>query len=87
MHQWLDFIDINLNDVKDQLSNLNVRKSYGADGVSPRLLQEGGKALVDSLVRLFNMSLRLCKVPLLWKQANMVPIHKKERLKPQSHWP
>ena len=74
----LDQIDITLQDVIDQVRCLDTSKSYGPDNISPRFLREGGAVLMHSLLRLYGMSLRLCKVPKLWKQANVVPIHKKE---------
>ena len=64
--------------VRDQIKLLDVSKSYGPDNVPPKLLKEGGEFVVKHLTRLFNLSLRQAKVPLLWKQANVIPIHKKD---------
>ena len=70
-------IEITKQDVIDQLKALDVDKSYGPDGISPRFLKESGDILVNSIQRLLNLSWRLSKVPKLWKQANVVPIFKK----------
>ena len=74
----LGTVDVTLKDVCDQLSCLDTSKSYGPDNISPRFLKEGGIMLAESLCRLYKMSLRLSKVPNLWKLANIVPIHKTE---------
>ena len=73
----LEEILISKQDVLDQISILDKTKSYGPDGISPVLLKEGGEALVDSLCKLYNMSLRLSTFPTIWKKANVTPIHKK----------
>ena len=75
----LDSIDITLDDVVDHLSCLDVSKAYGPDGISPRILKEGGPALAESILKLFKMSLRLAKVPSIWKYANVIPIYKKDK--------
>ena len=74
----LSSIDITLDDVLDQLSVLDTTKSYGPDGLSPRFLKEGGKAIAEVLKSLFKISLQNKMFPSLWKQANITPIHKKE---------
>ncbi|MCP3900406.1 MAG: RNA-directed DNA polymerase [Desulfobacteraceae bacterium] len=74
----LDKINITTKDVKDQLQCLDTSKAYGPDGISPKLLKEGGSALAKSLTELFKLSLHLHKVPKIWKQANVIPIHKKD---------
>ena len=38
----MDYIDISLNDVLDQISCLDVTKAYGPDEISPRFIKEGG---------------------------------------------
>ena len=74
----LSEIYVTLDDVIDQIKSLDTSKSYGPDLISPKLLKEGGIPLAQSICDLFNMSLRLCKVPQQWKMANIVPIHKKD---------
>ena len=64
-------------DVIDQLNALDVNKSVGPDGISPKLLKVACNVIAPSLTRLINLSLTQCKVPSLWKKANVIPIHKK----------
>ena len=73
----LDEIKITPEEVHDYIKHLDSNKASGVDGISPRLLKEAGTAIVPSLTRLINMSLSHCKMPRLWKRANIVPIHKK----------
>ena len=75
---FLVSIQISKQDIIDQLKAIDVSKSYGPDGISPIFLKESHFILVDSLHSLFNLSLNLGKVPCQWKQANVVPIHKKD---------
>ena len=78
-HGRLDSIDITLNDVLDQLSCLDITKAYGPDEISPRFLKEGGPVLAETILKLYRLSLRTSRVPCLWKKANVIPIHKKDK--------
>jgi hypothetical protein len=73
----LSSITVTEKDVGDILSTINQNKAYGPDGISPRLLKEGGPSIVKVLTRLFNRSLELAKFPLTWKRANVLPIYNK----------
>ena len=80
-----DNINVELNEiiaseeeVHDLIQNLNPNKSTGSDGISPRLLKAAGVSIVPSLTRLINLSLSLNRVPDMWKNANIIPLHKKE---------
>ena len=50
-------ITISEQEVKDQLSILDVNKSYGHDLISPMFLKRSGNALIQPLTKLFNLSL------------------------------
>ena len=71
-------IDITLQDVIDQIKCLDSSKSYGPDGVSPVFLKEGIDILSPVLLKLFRHSLQKGIVPLSFKKANVIPIHKKD---------
>ena len=72
----LDSLQVTESDVLDQLKCLETNKSYGPDGISPRLLKEAGETVGKILKELFNKSLSLGKFPKIWKQANVTPIFK-----------
>ena len=73
----LEMITIVPKDVDDILKCLNTNKAYGPDGISPKVLKEGGPALVPILTKLFNLSLTKGIFPSNWKMANVCPIFKK----------
>ena len=56
---------------------LNCNKASGPDLISPRLLKEGCEILSRPLTKIFNLCLSSSYFPLIWKQANVVPVHKK----------
>ena len=64
--------------ITDQDVNLDVTKACGPDLISPRLLKEGASILAHPFSIVFNRSLRLGYFPLVWKDANLTPIHKKD---------
>ena len=74
----LETIAVSDAEVADLLKCIDPNKATGPDGISPRLLKEGGDAIVPSLTRLFNLSLASAKVPKSWKNANVIPIFKKD---------
>ena len=67
----------NANEVLHILKNLNAYKSPGQDHLSPRVLKECAVEIAPSLCKLVNASFTTCSVPHAWKQADIVPIHKK----------
>ena len=73
----LDKILVSEEDVKYQIRFLDGNKSYGPNGISSKFIKLVSFSLVKPLTELFNLSLTKGKVPKLWKQANVVPIHKK----------
>ena len=75
--QEISNFDITAQDVIDQLKCIDTSKSTGPDNISPRMLKEAGESISYPLSRLFQLSLNTCTVPQSWKQANVLPLHKK----------
>ena len=75
----LEEIDITEQDVADQIKGLDTSKAYGPDLVPPKILKEGGDIIVNHLTKLFKLTLRKMTIPKLWKQANVIPIYKKDK--------
>ncbi|XP_060568897.1 uncharacterized protein LOC132727429, partial [Ruditapes philippinarum] len=73
----LNDIVLSPHEVKDVLLSLQVDKAVGPDGISNRILREASHELSSPLCDLFNASLRCCKVPITWKEANVTAVHKK----------
>ena len=65
--------------MKDELKNLNCFKSFGPDGVHPKLLKSlaGDSSFVDALVQLFRVCTDSGKLPDIWKSANLSALFKK----------
>ena len=52
-------------------------KSFGVDGIPPKLLMETVEQISILLARVFNLSLKDGVVPIEWKEANIIPLFKK----------
>ena len=59
--------------VRNELRKTKVKKATGPDGISSRLLKSCADQLCRIVEYIFNLSLKLGKVPLLWKTSCMVP--------------
>lgn len=70
-------ITITDGDVLEILTNLDITKAIGPDGISPRCLKAGKNILTPHLANLFNLSLIQGKFPTTWKLAHIIPIFKK----------
>ena len=58
------------------LTSMDATKSTGTDGISARMLKATALAITPSVTKLFNLSLESGKLPVDWKFARIVPIHK-----------
>lgn len=75
-------ISITHVEVANYLQNLDVTKAGGPDAISPRLLKLCSNEIAKSLSDLFNKSLQLGLVPLDWKKADVIPLHKDDDKEP-----
>ena len=74
-------MNVNLSEVKkdyvlQQLLNIDCKKAVGVDGIHPRFLKLAAVHIVDSIIYLFNMSIKTCIIPKDFKTARISPIHK-----------
>ena len=70
---------INTSYVRRQLTRIRTYKARGPDDISPRVLKICAEQLAGVFTHLFGLSLRLKKVPTLWKTSCVVPVPKKGR--------
>ena len=61
------------------LSTLKTHKAGGLDNIPARLLKYCAIGITDSLTCLFNRKFELSEFPTAWKEALVVPIHKKRK--------
>ena len=78
-HLQLNF-EVKEKDVLDQIQILDIKKAYGPDGISPIFIKEGGQTMKAVLLYIFKMSLETGEFPTCWKQANVIPLYKKESM-------
>ena len=87
-HPIMPDIVINVNGVEKLLTNLNVKKAAGPDGIPPRLLKMVAKEISPALTKLFQLSIAIGTVPRTWKHAYVQPIFKKgDRSEAQNYRP
>ena len=70
---------INHNDISLIIKNLDSNKAHGCDNSSIKMIQIRGGPIVVPLKLLFETALKEKKFPDVWKLANVVPVHKKEK--------
>ena len=72
----LSYIQLSDMDVYNSLINLNSHIMMGPDNIPAIFLKNCAHSLYKSMTFLFNLSLRMGKIPSTWKVANVVPIYK-----------
>ena len=72
-----DIDDIDCNRVLAYIRKIRPNKAEGPDEIHARFLRECEKEVSVPLAIIFSKSMNDGKIPLDWKRANVVPIHKK----------
>ena len=76
-HQFND-MNFTEEDIYDLIRGIDISKANGPDLISPRMLKEAGQSIVPSLKLLFKLSMDTSTFPQIWKQANVIPLFKKD---------
>ena len=76
-NHFLNSIEINGDQILKSIRSLDVNKSHGFDQISARMLKICDVSIVKPLQLIFDKSLKEGVFPVLWKKANVTPIHKK----------
>ena len=58
------------------LNSLDTKRASGPDGISACMLKYTAEAITPSVTKLFNISIRCCRLPSCWKISSVVPIPK-----------
>ena len=74
----IDSIIIKKEDVLSLVRNLNPNKATGSDEISGHMLKICDESVILPLLIIFRNILESSIYPDQWKQANVVPIYKKE---------
>ena len=74
------------------INALNINKAHGHDDISIRMIKLCGKSIVKPLSMIFNNCIDTGTFPDIWKQPNIIPVHKKDKqivdkYRPASLWP
>ena len=72
--------------VEKALGELDVGKATGPDQISPRVLKQCARELSVPLADIFSACLAEKKWPASWKEAYVVPVHKKESKSDPKHY-
>lgn len=72
------FTHVSTEDVRKQLLKLNIKKSTGYDGLSPKLMKIAADALVPQMTKMINEVIDECSFPEILKLAEISPIFKKD---------
>ena len=74
----IDLSDLELeNLILKHINQLNINKAHGFDGISVRMIKICGTSISKPLRIIFRKCLETGYFPQSWKQANIIPIHKK----------
>ena len=80
-NHFLDRIDVSDLELENQIlkhiNELNINKAHGFDGISVRMIKICGTSVAKPLCKIFRKCLEIGYFPQPWKQANVIPIHKK----------
>ncbi|XP_054866081.1 uncharacterized protein LOC129348770 [Amphiprion ocellaris] len=79
-------LSITADQVRSELKKIKTRKAAGPDGISSRLLRDCADQLCQVLLHIFNLSLSLERVPLLWKTSCLVPVSKTRNPREPNHF-
>ena len=73
----LSSLQVSEDQVLRHIRSLDIYKSHGFDNLSSRMIKLCDTSIVKPLMLIFNNLLNEGVFPLLWKKANITPIHKK----------
>ena len=74
------------SEVLSYITALDPSKASGPDGLSGRMLKGIGSSIAPSLSKLFNISLKLGRIPSSWKTSSIVPIPKNSNHKEATNY-
>ena len=73
----LPTVEFSVSDILYIIKGLDSNKAHGNDGISVKMIKICGKSLTIPLAIIFRNCISSGVFPATWKQANVVPVHKK----------
>ena len=73
----LNFQDVSESKVQRLLFSLNPRKSTGVDKIPAKIIRIVSPVIANCLTKIFNRAISNESFPFEWKQAIVIPLHKK----------
>ena len=67
---------IEIKTIRRRIKSIGKNKSVGPDGISGEILKMGGEVMIPYLARLLEVTINNGILPVDWKRATVVPIHK-----------
>ena len=61
-----------------KVSDLNINKGPGLDGIAPRFLKDGAQQLTPLITHIVNLSITSGTVPDTMESAKVIPLYKKK---------
>lgn len=81
-------VEVTCSQVKRLLKELDTKKATGPDDISPQILKRCASELCVPLTTVFSACIRENTWPLVWKEARVVPVHKRSsRSDPKNYRP
>ena len=79
----------NMKELQEALDDLRTNKSPCPDQITNNMIKQLGKNAKAAMLEIFNSSWKTGHVPQIWREANMIPVHKKgkDELKTSSYRP
>jgi len=68
---------ITQEEVNEAIKQMKKNKAPGIDEITSDIIKEGGKETVTQLVKLYNQIMQERKIPVTWKEAKVILLHKK----------
>ena len=68
---------LSYEELTSALSNLKLKKSPGPDGITNEMIVNLGQPALHKLLDIFNKTWQEGTLPQIWREATMIPIHKK----------
>ena len=77
-HSHVETPEVNREEVERTVKRLQNKKAAGEDRIVAELVKNGGEAMIDWLMELLQEVWKTRQVPQEWKNATLVPLHKKK---------